>query len=609
MRATTTTLLGAVCEMLSEMLEQQGHSSEEASNPFLTHDDFDKLRVLEGRVRELRTKAGCADFVAAATSLLAEETKRYSDCADDLKAFSDRWQAAEQQYLSSVREAAERLKLELHLCVRADPRHALKAAFERLIPQLRIGQSPSSTDVPAALEAFRADEGRLRSCVTKLKSSLDALTASANDLVSRCSAEIQVIRERVVERRVVVAAGDRDPEARTDLGILGAQGKQYAFLAFTKPPKLSHFECDSALGLYLNVAEDVAAGAIPLREAPQIGRNYTLFMEAVTGVDRRISEALALKDSCRERLAQAQAFHEVVAGELSAPHLDQAAAASRRSLSKAKALLARAQQLATIGDVALARHLQSMAMKAADGLLAGDTVEAAIAEQTARLSDMERSFGFLQIEAMAQSSTWRLTLHELLPLRGWHANLRKRLDDFFSGHRDIRWGPGSTLCHRFVEMVRECRPWCDLAQYKPSLRSWALLHDRMSRRKPRPVQPASAFIAALCAMAHAHDGLSDEESSLITSIARDQAIALDTTEIRKIVAEWRGLPRDQRTLDAIAQATLDVLVITDPTMLESLMQGLRRVAQADGDLAADELAVYHGFVTTITRRMHPTFSD
>jgi hypothetical protein len=44
-------------------------------------------------------------------------------------------------------------------------------------------------------------------------------------------------------------------------------------------------------------------------------------------------------------------------------------------------------------------------------------------------------------------------------------------------------------------------------------------------------------------------------------------------------------------------------------MLEALMQGLRRVAQADGDLASDELAVYHGFVTTISRRMYPTFSE
>jgi len=609
MRATTTTLLGAVCEMLSEMLEQQGHSSEEASNPYLTHDDFDKLRALEGRVHELRTKAGCQDFVAAATSLLAEETKRYSGCADDLQALIDRWQSAEQRYLAAVRQAAEKLSLELHLCVRADPRHALKVAFERLIPQLRIGQRPSSTDVPAALEAFRADEGRLGSCVAQLKTAFDSLTASAHDLMSRCGAEIQGVQRRVVERRVVVTAGDHDPEARTDLGTLGAQGKQYAFLAFTKPPKLSHFECDSALGLYLNVAEDVAAGAIPLREAPQIGRNYESFMDAVTSVDRGISEALALQERCRERLAQAEAFHQVVARELSAPRLDQVAAASRGSLSKARSLLARAQQLATIGDIALARHLQSMAMKTADGLLAGDAVEAAIAEQTARLSDLERLFGFLELEASAQSSTWRLTLHELFPLRGWHANLRERLDAFFNGHRDIRWGPGSTLCRRFVEMVRDSRPWCELAQYKPSLRSWALLHDRMTRRKPRSVQPVFAFIAALCAMAHAHDGLSDEECSLITSIARDQAIPLDTTEISRLAAEWRGLPRDERTLDAIAQATLDVLVITDPAMLESLMQGLRRVAQADGDLAVDELAVYHGFVTTITRRMHPTFSD
>jgi hypothetical protein len=47
MRSTTTVLLGAVCEMLSEMLERQAHDHEGTSNPYVTHDDFDKLRELE----------------------------------------------------------------------------------------------------------------------------------------------------------------------------------------------------------------------------------------------------------------------------------------------------------------------------------------------------------------------------------------------------------------------------------------------------------------------------------------------------------------------------------------------------------------------------------
>ena len=257
----------------------------------------------------------------------------------------------------------------------------------------------------------------------------------------------------------------------------------------------------------------------------------------------------------------------------------------------------------------MARHLQSVATKAAGGLVAADAVDAAIAEQAARSQAMQISFGQLETEAMRQSSMWRLTLHEFFPFLGAHQTLRERLDEFFSLHRETRWGPGSTLCQSFVEMSRKCRPWCDLVGYKPSFRSWALLHDRMARCEPRDVHPKFAFNSALCAMAHTHDGFSEEEASLIKSIARDRAISMDPAEFGKLVQRWHGLPRDQQTLEAIAQAILDVHVITDPAMLEALMQGLRRVAQADGNLASDELAVYHGFVTTISRRMYPTFSE
>jgi hypothetical protein len=595
--------------MLSEMLEQQSHSRDDASNPYLTHDDFDRLRELEGRVRDLRNKANCRDFVAESTSLLAEEASRYAGCSAELKALIDCWRNAEQRHLSTIRSVTDSLAFDLHVCVRANPSHALKAAFEQMVPQLRVGQQPPMDDLATALESFRADEERLASCVATMKSSLNALTESARDLVRRCREEIPVIRAMVVERRVIVEAGDLDADAKTDLGTLEAQGKQYAFLTFTTPPKLTQFECDSALGLYLNVAEDVVDGAIRLRESRLVNTTYKAFMEAVTSVDRLLSEALSLERICSERVARAEAFHEVVARELTGARLDEAAAVCRGSLVKARALLVRAQQLAAIGDISMARHLQSVATKAAGGLVTADTVDAAIAEQAARSQAMQLSFGQLETEAVRQSSMWRLTWHEFFPFLGAHQTLRELLDEFFSLHRETRWGPGSTLCQSFVEMVRQCRPWCDLVGYKPSLRSWALLHDRMTRCERRDVHPTFAFNSALCAMAHAHDGLSEEEAALIKSIARDRAIAMDSAEFDKLVQRWRGLPRDQQTLEAIAQAILDVHVITDPAMLEALMQGLRRVAQADGDLASDELAVYHGFVTTISRRMYPTFSE
>jgi hypothetical protein len=609
MRATTTAMLGAVCEMLSEMLEQQSHSLHDASNPYLTHEDYDRLRELEDRVRELRTKAACPDFIAATTSLLADETSRCHECTKAIRTLIDSWQEAERRHESAIRGLAERLSLELYVCARAAPRHSLPEAFTKLVPSLRVGHLPTSRNALSALESFKADAGRLDSAITAAQSALDDLSQAGRDVVEQCRATIPPIRDRVVARRVLVASGDRDPEAKTDLGTLGAQGKQYAFLAFTTPPRLSHFECDSALSLYLNVAEDVASSAISLRESRRISQTYEDFMAAIRAVDDAISEAMSLEDRCRERIAAAKEFHEVAAREVNAARLDAMAAAARSPLIKGKDLLARARQLASIGDIALAQHLAATAVRESDGLLSGSDVTSAIAEQQMHASAVCRSFVAVEEECTRQSSSWRRTWHELFPFIDSYAPLRSHLEGFFDHQKDLRWGPGSTLSRSFVEMVRKCRPWCEVAGFKPTLRSWALLHDRMLRCKPRDVRPAFAFLNALCAMAHAHDGLSADEASLIGDIAREQGIRADANNFSALLEQWRGLPRDQRTLEAVAQAIIDVDVITDATTLEGLMEALRRVAQADDKLAPDEIAVYQGFVTTLTRRMHPEFSE
>ncbi|MFM8497578.1 MAG: hypothetical protein ACKOEM_18965, partial [Planctomycetia bacterium] len=158
MRATTTVLLGAVCEMLSETLERQAHAHEGASNPYLTHDDFDKLRELEDRVRRLRSKAACTDFHAAAVALLDAETARYTACANNLDHLTKRCEDAQQHYTSAVTAVADRLALELFICRQSDAAHPLRGCFERFVPAGRLGRLAPGADQVAAVEAFRVDE-------------------------------------------------------------------------------------------------------------------------------------------------------------------------------------------------------------------------------------------------------------------------------------------------------------------------------------------------------------------------------------------------------------------------------------------------------------------
>lgn len=609
MRSTTTVLLGAVCEMLSEMLERQAHDRDGASNPYLTHDDFDKLRELEDRVRHLRSKAACPNFHAAAIALLDAEAARYKACANNLDHLTRRCEDAQQQYASAIATVAERLALELFICRQADAAHPLKACFERFVPAGQLGRLSPGVDQVAAVEAFRADESRLTTCGNDLAAALDELTRATRELVATCQAGIEPQRDQVVESRVVVPKGDRGTDSKTDLGTLGAAGKQYAFLDFTKPPALRTLDCDSALGVYLNVAEDVASGAIGLNAAPAVTATYNAFMTAVTNVDQALAKAVTLEVKLRDRLAAATAFQREVAALLQPAPLTAAANRVRSALATGKLMLSRAIQLATIGDTTLARSLAESAADVGRGMLSTNAVEKPLREQANRRRAVESCFESIEVEASRQKEGWRSLMGEIVPALNSHDDLRARLDEFFGLQKKTRWGPGSELGRGLMSFVTECHEWCELAHYKPSLPSWAVLHDTMARTRLRDVTAPVAFANALCAMAHTHDGLSDEESTLIASIVRERGLSVSPEQVDAMVRQWRSLPRDQSTLQAIAQAIIDVQAVTDRGMLENLSEDLRRVARADDDLANDEITVYHGFVTTMTRLLYPTLAS
>lgn len=609
MRATTTVLLGAVCEMLHETLERQAHAHEGASNPYLTHDDFDKLRELDDRVRQLRSRAACPNFHAAAVALLDAETARFRECAANLDRLAARCEEAQKEFAAVVAAVAQRLALELFICRKTDAAHPLKVCFERFVTAGQIGKLAPGSDEVAAAEGFRLDESRLTACVDDLAAALDTLTRTTRDLVAACRSDIEPLRERVVENRVVVPKGDRGTDSKTDLGTLGAAGRQYAFLDFTKPPKLRALDCDTALGLYLNLAEDVAAGAIKLKSSAAITATYNAFIAAVTGVDRSLSDAITLETHLRERLAAATAFHRDVATLLKPAPVTAAADALKAALAAGRALLSRAVQLATIGDGRLAQRLADKAVDASRALLSKDAVQKPLREQASKLSAVGRAFKTVETEASRQREGWRSLVGEILPAINSHDDLRTRLDEFFGLHRSTRWGPGSELGRDVMAFVRRCHEWCELAHYTPALPSWAVLHDTLERTRPRDVAAPGAFANALCAMAHTHDGLSDDESTLIARIARDRGLGLRQEQVDAMVRHWRSLPRDQTTLLAIAQAITDVQNISDRGMLENLSQDLRRVAKIDEDLANDEITVYHAFVATMSRILYPTFAS
>lgn len=351
------------------------------------------------------------------------------------------------------------------------------------------------------------------------------------------------------------------------------------------------------------MAEDVAGGAINVADSRTIKAVYTDFMAAVQNVDRMLASAMLLESRCREGAVSAEAMYRTVASALTLDDVTTAVESIRATTGRARKSLARALQLAQIGDTSLARRLAANAAAEARGLLSARPVEAMVEKQLARQSAMERSFRHLAEEAERQSAGWRGVLGDALRFLNSQDDLRERLEGFYRHLREVRWGPGSECCRAVLPLAREANAWSDLAGFRPQLPSWLILGDALDRARPQNVKAGVAFTNALCAMAHAHDGISSQEMALIDKALAGQAVAVAPDDVRSTVERWRKLPRDRRTVNAVAQAIVNVAAIDDPGLLDRLAVALRSVAQADGDLATDEIAVYHGFLTTITRRI------
>lgn len=598
MRSTTTILFGAVSEILSGMLRAQVDGGSEASNPYLTHDDFDKLRELDARVHELRKKTGCHNFTSAAATLLREEISRYGECAAELSALTSRWNDTERSYASSVREILKRLELEVFILRHTEP----KSPFARTLPPAgELHRDLSSTDIAERVDAFRPDAERLEAALRDTRAALDGFSRSANELADRCSACIGPLLEKVVDRRVVVPKGDSDHDARTDLGSLSVPGRQYAFMEFSKPPALQTLDCDSALSLWLNVAEDVAGGAIHVADSKAIKAVYNDFMAAVQNVDRMLASVTLLENRCREGVASAETTYRTVVSALTLDRVTAAAESIRGTTGQVRKALTRALQFAQIGDTSLARRLAANAAAEARGLLSMRPVEAMVEKQLARQSAMERSFRHLAEEAERQSAGWRGVLGDALRFLNSHDDLRERLEDFYRNLKEVRWGPGSECCQKVLPLAREANTWSELSGFQPQLPLWLVLGDALDRARPQNIDASLAFAHALCAMAHAHDGISAPEMALIDAALQEHAVAVAPDDVRSAIQRWRKLPRDRRTVNAVAQAIVNIAAINDTGLLDGLAGALRSVAQVDGELATDEIAVYHGFLTTITR--------
>lgn len=605
MKQSTAILFGAVSEILADTLDHQAHGGDAANNPYFTPDDFAHVRELSARVEHLREKADCVDFSSAAAKLLNEEAQRFSALASEIAKLLAPWRAADAAAQRSIVDLVAALGPELHALTRTSQTDLLsETAIEQLLQPYGIDQALRAF-TRSSIETYEPDNTRIATRLATLKGSFDTFAQLTKDHVGRVHALAESVKQRIAEQQLFLFKGVADDDRPTAIGRLDGRRNQFAFLKFSNPPSTDHFHCDDALNLFLNLAEDIESGAIVPRNASSLSQAYGSFMARFTEVDEMLSTALGFEQQARLRVTALEQVVKRLHDELGLKRVRSAVEAIRGSIANGRTLLTRAMQLAQSGEVTAAQTLRDRAMAGNEGLLESDDADGAIADHAARLRKMEKAFAELREEGEKQTSGWRGLIGGCIPALNSHDALLARLSSFHEHQASIGWGPGSELSRKAIRMVREWLSLGEVAGYEPMLRPWALISDSVDRARPRDVGPSLAFINALCAMAAAHDSLSEDERPVIHSALVRSGVPLPQPMVEKVIAGWRGITQGGALQKAIAQAIVDTDAISETETRESLLKELQRIARADEDVNGLEVLVYRGFFARIARLLHP----
>lgn len=604
MRPTTAILYGAVSEILADTLDHQAHGGDAANNPYFTPDDFAQVRELAARVEQLREKADCDDFSSSAVNLLNDEAQRFSALTSEIAKLLASWQAADAAVQRSIAELVAALGPELYALIRIQQPDLLsETAIEQLLRPHGIDRALRTFN-PSSIQTYEPDDTRIKTQLSTLKASFDAFIQLTKDTGARAKSLADSVQQRIAERQLFLLKGVADDDRPTAVGRLDGRRNQFAFLKFSNPPSTDHFQCDDALNLFLNLAEDIESGAIVPRNASALSQAYGSFMARFTEVDKMLSTAFGFEQQARGRVTALEQVVRRLHEELSLQRVRSAVEAIRGSLANAKTLLTRATQLAQSGEVTAAQTLRDRALAGNEQLLGAEDADRAIADHAAKLRELEKAFAELCEEGEKQTSGWRGIIGGFFPLFNSHDPLLARLSAFYEHQDSITWGPGSELSGKAIRMIRESLHLSEIAGHKPMPRPWVLVSDAVDRAQPRDMEPSLAFVHALCAMAAAHESLNDEERNVIHTAVARSGILIPQQTVDKVIAEWRGIKQGRSLSRAIAQALVDTDAIIKTETRENLLKELQQIARADEDVNGLEILVYRGFFARIARLLH-----
>lgn len=329
------------------------------------------------------------------------------------------------------------------------------------------------------------------------------------------------------------------------------------------------------------------------------------FREALRNADERITRALSMPTHGAERVAAARGILQALQAGLDAARVREAATALPPGIGRAKAkdTLKTAEQMARIGEIDLAARLAREAVRASQGAIDSRGVDENLSDVRSWLEVAERKFAHVRQEH-ARLAMWRQGFLNKEAAPASAEALRASLDDFFTHRSTLRIAPGGRLSLVLDDWSRECEPWCRLVGFEPPPCGWATMTAAIRASRPEAVEPARAFVDALCAMSSAQGGIAGGEAATIGAAVTRSGISAAPSLASIAVADWRRTAAERGRAAAIAQAVVNVDAIHEHGLLERLLRELRAVARADGELGEAEITVYHAFLIRIVPRLH-----
>lgn len=269
---------------------------------------------------------------------------------------------------------------------------------------------------------------------------------------------------------------------------------------------------------------------------------------------------------------------------------------AQRLAQRDRKQLANAIAQATLGNIAAAKKIIDKLRNASQGNLDFNEIETALAKQLATYSKIEDAYNQVIEEHGRLDTKFRRFWGE--GLGNSYKGLEQRLKEMNVLVQQVPWAMGSELSKQMAELVTKVRPCCDLVQVAFT---WGKvsIEQLLTNLKVQRVNPETAFVNALCAVAAADGDFCSTEQLSVKDMCKSSLTQITEQKIEETIDAWTKIARSKGMAPYIAQSIVNIDNLKGTEYDKMLLNCLMEIVKADGTKQKWESSVYNAMLAKL----------